>query len=196
MCGPAPKPGAPWEGEFAMNHATVYRKTALGSAEVASNSAGLSLEERRVLIMTDGRREVAAMVNLVDPAALAAIVEKLSGLALIEPAAPAPAPAPAAAPVAAPPTPASQPAARPTVRPLPTHLDVEQLKRSAVRVLTARLGPDAEPIALRLERCRDIDEVLPHIARAEEMLGRFFGAAAADAFRAEVLGAAASAERV
>lgn len=61
----------------------VYAKTPAGVAEVARRSVALSLPARRVLVLIDGRRPLAALPAGVRPGELPKLIEALLGAGLI-----------------------------------------------------------------------------------------------------------------
>ncbi|MCU0773568.1 MAG: hypothetical protein MUC74_03410 [Ideonella sp.] len=160
---------------------TTYRKTDKGRREIETRQHGLSPRMRGALIMVDGQRsdEVLRTMIMGDPeAALRWLLDEgfIEVVAVTE-ARPVARPAPA--PVAAPPPPPA-PAA-------PQEVDVgrtlEERKRRAVRYLNDRLGPSAEGVALKIERARDVRDVLLAFESAERLLAMGRGAAAGTEFR-------------
>ena len=61
----------------------VYAKTAAGAAEVMHRSDAISVPARRVLLMVDGRRPLAALPVAVRPGDLPRLIEELLGQGLI-----------------------------------------------------------------------------------------------------------------
>jgi hypothetical protein len=166
--------------------AAVFRKTPKGVAEIETRAHRLAPRLRSTLIMVDGRRSVDDLRGLI----LGQAEEVLGALAqdgFIEALAAAPAQAPAstrapsAAATAAPAALAAPPASGASLsRPL------ETVKRDAVRLLTDAMGPAAEGIALRIEKARSVEEFMPLLERATELIGSLRGGNAAVAFRSRL----------
>lgn len=170
-----------------MDESTLYAKTPQGAAEVAARSAGLSLTQRRVLIMIDGKRTVAELAPYAKPGELADLLTLLEGLQLIERVGGAPPPQP---PPAAEKATAAQPAgSAPRANPDGEERNVitlEEARRRAVRGLIDRVGPDGETLAERIERARTIDELRERLREAERMVAGVRGAEAAADFMREL----------
>lgn len=160
----------------------IFRKTPKGSSEIETRAHRLPPRMRSALILVDGRRSTDALRSLIvqqcDETLLA-----LREQGFIEPvgAAEAAAPVAAAARVADAATVApARPANGPTPGPA---IDLATLRRDAVRQLTDQVGPMAEALALRMERCKDLAELLPLVGTAAQVIGNVRGAAAAAAYR-------------
>ncbi|MGA0608957.1 hypothetical protein [Caldimonas sp. KR1-144] len=138
---------------------TIYRKTAQGQAEIDVRTRRLSPRVRSALIMVDGKRSDDELLKMI-PQAEEALKELLDGglIEAISVSRPAVAPAPAMAtrpvdiPVAAAP-------AAPAV-------DVIAVRREAVRALNDLLGPQAESLAIKLEKVTDVNELRMLLERA------------------------------
>lgn len=154
-----------------------YRKTAKGQAEIETRAHRLSPRLRALLIMVDGKRDLAALSALVPQQAEEALNE-LMGQGFIEAFGDAPPAAPTAAPSAATASTPSAPSAP---------LDFEKLRREAVRALTDVAGPAAETVALRMEKARNLDELRPLITQAAQTVASMRGRAAAEAYAARFL---------
>jgi hypothetical protein len=153
-----------------------FRKTAKGQAEVETRAHRLSPRLRALLIMVDGKRDLAALSTVAPPSAQAAL-DELWAQGFVEPvaaaAAPtAPVPSPAvAAGVAGPTRSASTPAA-----------GLDTLRRDAVRALNEAAGPAAEALAVRMEKARGAEELRPLIALAARTVANLRGRAAGEAY--------------
>lgn len=192
-----------------MDESLVFEKTLQGTAEVATRRAGLSLQARRVLIMVDGARPVSELAPLVpdgkieevvgllyargliravgeeppyDPSSvpLAEVWHTGMGSSVLPASGPAtrtviPAPGAATAPTAAPPVP-------PPAQEDRVVLTVEEVKRRAVHELNERLGPEAEYLAMRIERCASAEELREHLREAERLVAHTIGEASAQEF--------------
>lgn len=160
---------------------TIYRKTEKGRREIESRQHGLSPRIRGALIMVDGQRsdEVLRKMVMGDPdVALQWLVDEgFIEIVAVTEARPVPRPPVAAAPPPPPPPP-----------PAPAEVDVgrtlEDRKRRAVRYLNDRLGPSAEGVAMKIERARNVRDVLLAFESGERLLAMAGGAAAGAEFRA------------
>lgn len=162
-----------------MDERHVYSKTPKGVAEVASRSAAVGMGARRVLIMVDGKRTVAELALLLKPGELNGVLTQLESQGFISRV-------------------QAADAIRPLTRPMDlstaTALDInsvggendernlltlDEAKRRAVRELVDRLGPEAETTSVRIERCRNGDELRDRVREAERLVAGFLGEAAA-----------------
>lgn len=155
-----------------MGEAGVYRKTAAGQDEIVARSGSLALPVRRVLIMIDGKRTVGDLAQFLRAGEIDSVIAELLQKGYIEPAA-----------AAAPPTIAPAPRTLSDVSDPSRFMSVDEAKRRVVRELTERLGPEAEYIALKVERCATVDELRARIREAERLLGTVIGEKAAQEFR-------------
>lgn len=162
-----------------MDDRLVFNKTAKGVAEIAVRSTALSTSVRRLLILIDGKRTVAELAPLFTPGAIGGAINLLESEGYI-------ARAPGFEPTRpvtrslepSPPAPLGvNPAQNPPGEGNPLPLD--EAKRRAVRELVDRLGPEAETMSLRIEQCRNGDELLERLREAERLVAIFLGAAAA-----------------
>lgn len=177
--------------------ATIYRKTAKGHDEVQTRANRLSPRLRSALIMVDGRRSDEELARLLPQVqeTLALLqaqgyIEMLAELAAMPPgparaAAPA-APGPGAAPSGFAPSdlgpPSSMPGPSSTFNPetQPRTRNFTLIQREAVRRLNDLLGPAAESLAIRMERCKSLDELRPLLVAARRMIASLRGEKAAD----------------
>jgi hypothetical protein len=156
-----------------MDPKLVLVKTPQGVAEVAARGGGLSMAERRILIMVDGKRTVTDLAPLLRPGEVEGVVRALEAGGFIrrvggdEKAAAPPAPAPAEAP-------APMPEERP--------LTLEELKRRAVRELNDRLGPEAEIMSIRIEQARNNEDLRERLREAERLVSGLMGEAVAQEY--------------
>lgn len=148
----------------------LLRKTAAGQAEVASKAHALPPRARSLLIMIDGKRSLDDLRGM-----LGAQVDEAAQLLLREGLVEA---LPTEAPRPAPTVPA---AAAPVV-------DVAGRAREAARAVTEVLGPMADNLALRLERCKTEAELQAALQFAVQVLGDAAPRAKAEAFRQRFLG--------
>jgi hypothetical protein len=157
----------------------IYRKTAKGLAEIETRAHRLTPRMRSALILVDGKRDLAELKTLVTQQAdetVLALAEQGFIEAVGESAALPPAPPPAvAAPAAAPAPPAAAGAAAPQA-------DFDSTRRAAVRALNDLVGPAADTLAIRMEKARNLAELLPVLVQAAQTVSAMRGKAAAEAF--------------
>ncbi len=162
-----------------MDEALVFRKTPAGQVEVTARSGSLTLSMRRVLIMVDGRRPLAELAPLVRAGEIDGLIAALLEKGYIEPiVAAAPEPAPAAGPT----TITQGPRTLSDVTDPNRFMSLDEAKRRVVRELTDRLGPEAEYVAIKIERCASIEELRARIRDAERLLANAIGEKAAQDF--------------
>jgi hypothetical protein len=163
-----------------MDERLIFSKTSKGVAEVAARSAALSLAARRILIMVDGKRTIADLAVLLKPGEIDDVLNALETQGFIVRS-------------------GGDAAARAATRPLdvPTMsgpldvntvggefeernlLTLEEAKRRGVRELLDRLGPDGETMSMRIEQCRNADELRERLREAERLVAGMIGEAAA-----------------
>jgi len=188
-----------------MDEFLVFEKTPQGLAEVASRSAGLSLQARRVLIMIDGSRTLAELAPLAPHGTLDDVINLLHGRGLIRtvgeeedtslagawnsgPQTSSNLPlsgrtqdggGPSSRPSSATDRNAASAAAAPDDR---VYLTIDEVKRRAVHELNERLGPDGEPMAMRIERSSGAEELREQLREAERLIARSVGETSAQEF--------------
>lgn len=144
----------------------VYRKTDKGQTEIGTRAFGLSLRLRQALILVDGRKtdgEISKLILADAASALSTLLDQ-GFIEAVRTRVDVP-PAVVTAP--------SQPA-----------MSVDTLKREAVRYLLDKLGPNAERLAIKLERAKNLAEVQPLLATAVQALRGGGRNAQADEFTA------------
>jgi hypothetical protein len=151
----------------------IYRKTAKGLTEIETRAHRLPPRLRSALILVDGRRDVNDLKPLITQQA----DETLSSLAeqgfieavgeTVRSASPPPAPAPA--------PPAAAPAAA-------GGNDFGSTRRAAVRELNDQLGPAAESLSIKMEKARNLGELMPLLAQGAKSIAAMRGRSAAEAF--------------
>jgi hypothetical protein len=157
--------------------ATIYRKTALGTAEIATRAHKLAPPLRSLLIVVDGQRSDAELRRML-PGLAHRGLEALVELDLVEAAGvTAPASANTSAPAQAPSAPAAAPAPAPAA-------DLPARRRTASRELTDAVGPHGEALAMRIERARTADDLRRLVGLATQAIMNMRGRVAADAFAA------------
>lgn len=151
----------------------IYAKTARGLAEVNARSGAVPLSARRVLIMIDGKRTLAELAPFARVGEIGAIVQQLEAQGLVHVGGATSAQASLAH------APASD-----TAEELSDRLvaNFESVKRRAVRELSDRLGPDAEVMAVRIEHCRNTEELRQRLQEAERLIAGMLGDAHAQEF--------------
>jgi len=145
--------------------ATVFRKTAKGSAEIETRAHRLLPRLRSALILVDGKRTDDDLSKLIlqDPALPLQTLFEGGFIDAVATVAATPAPAPRAAPAPA-------AAAAP---------NFEQTRRDAVRGLTDLIGPLGEALALRMEKTRNMGELQALLVVAVQVIGNTRGRQAA-----------------
>jgi hypothetical protein len=154
----------------------LYRKTIKGQYEIDSRVNGLSPRVRSLLILVDGKRDAVDLCALVARPASAQLAELAAqgfieavGETLDHPPGEAP---PMAVAAPAPGAPPPQPLAG--------------LRRSIVRALNEELGRNAQPLAARMRRSRNVEELRPLVTQAVQLVVAAHGRNAADAFAARL----------
>ncbi len=171
-----------------MDETLVFVKTPKGAAEVTLRVGGLSLQARRVLIMIDGARSLAELAPLVPTGQIDSVIALLQSRGLVQassgPEAEAFGPrtvggarAEHESPDGLGRTTATEPFNEERV-----YLTIDEVKRRAVRELNERLGPDAEAIAMRIERCATVEELRERLREAERLVARTVSEASAQDF--------------
>ncbi len=153
--------------------ALIYRKSAKGLSEIETRAHRLPPRLRSALIVVDGRRDVNELRPLIlqqPDETLAALAEQGFIEAVGESAPPPPAPVAAPAPAPAP-TPAAAAGS-----------DFDATRRAAVRALNDLIGPAAETIAMKMEKARNLSELMPLLTQAAQAVAAMRGRAAAEAF--------------
>jgi hypothetical protein len=140
-------------------------------------SAQLAMTARRVLIMIDGKRSVDELAMLLPPGAIDSVIAQLESAGLIQRAnqsGPIDVPTISGGREDAMPTPAGGGGGGDD----PNPMTLDEAKRRAVRELNDRLGPDAETLSMRIERCRTIEDFRERVREAERFVTAMLGSAA------------------
>lgn len=150
-----------------MNAGLIYQKTAKGMEEVAKRSAQLSMVARRLLIMIDGKKDVAALSQFVKEGEFEGVIQELESGEFIEaadvsaaPSTPAPAPAPS-----------SSYSAAGSI----TNENFVTVQKRAVREIFSILGPDGDRLAIKIEACRRPEDLQATLVKAEEAISALIG---------------------
>jgi hypothetical protein len=153
---------------------TLFRKTAKGTEAIASRMHGPGPRLRPTLILVDGKRDLDELGRLSGMGSEAGrILEQLLQEGFVE-----------VVPDAAPAPPRERPAAR-----VPAPNAAETLlaaQRATARRLSALLGPQADPLCLKIESTRTWPEFVAAAARAAAVLREVRGETTAAAFMARV----------
>lgn len=149
---------------------------ALAALQAGSRS-GLSLRERRALILADGRRRLDELLALLGSDALP-LLQRLRGAGLLEEATPAPAATPSVPAAAAPPPspavqalPAPPPVATPPGR-TGQRRSLVAAKLYVVDMLQLQRHPDAVELKARIQFAADQDALLAALLEAVPLLRR------------------------
>lgn len=187
-----------------LNPNTTYRKTDAGVSEVQSRALGLRAELRRLLILIDGTANVGRLANFVRGAEIDFLIAELETQGLITTAAAGPGGTPAASPVATS-TPLTTPTGMANANPPtgtgagasaldnglePTAAQMLAVRRAAIRTLHDLLGPSADGLAVKIERCKDAQDMRVTITEIRQILDRQMGASTGQRFLDAVRGAA------
>jgi hypothetical protein len=163
---------------------TIFRKTELGNAEIANRRLGLRAELRRLLILIDGRKTAGTLATFVRLPEVDGLLYELQSLGVIEV---ADGTAVAPAPTAAAPSASAQGGDAALA---PTQDQFLAARRAAVRFLNDTLGPDAESLALKLERTANAAELRDVVTQIRQSLERMMGTNTAQRFLDTVRAAA------
>jgi len=150
--------------------ATIYRKTALGQAEIETRSRRITPRERSALILVDGKRSDEELHKLVlQPEET---LQALMDGGLIEAVATTPSAKEARAESG---TATREKAPEPAA-------DLAALRRDAVRAVNDLLGPGGEALAIKLERASDAEQLRQALERAVAYISNARGGGAAAQF--------------
>jgi hypothetical protein len=169
----APHQAGRWSGLIkTMDSRIVFTKTPKGAAEVTTRGGALTLTARRVLIMVDGKRSVGDLSPLLRPGEIDGVLANLEaqGYVLRTGGEVPPPPPRALAP--------GNPLDVPTVGGEPEErnlVTLDEAKRRAVRELIERLGPEADSMAQRIERCTSADDLRDRLREAERLIAGMLG---------------------
>jgi hypothetical protein len=150
----------------------IYRKTAKGHTEIETRAHRLPPRLRSALILVDGRRDVNDLKPLITQQAEEALsslaeqgfIEAVGSSTRSASPAPASAPAPAAATASK------------------GGNDFDSTRRAAVRELNDQLGPAAENLSIKMEKARNLVELMPLLVQGAQSIAAMRGRSAAEAF--------------
>lgn len=153
-----------------MTDLRIFSKTPKGAAEITTRGGGLSMSQRRLLILVDGVRQVdqlAAMLSGGVQESLQALEAggyiTLVGHGTGE-------------------TESGERALPPPSIPESEMTSVREARERAVRALNELLGPAADDLAAAIEASRTGDELRPLVREAERLITGSLGAAVARSF--------------
>ena len=185
-----------------LNPKSIYRKSTAGVAEVQARSMGLRAELRRLLI--HGTATTERLASFVRGSEVEYLLSELETRGLIVPTVAAPqagigavigkgvSASSSAGPVtitASPPSPAPN-AVGSDGLPEPTAAQVQAVRRAAIRTLHDILGPGADRLAIKIENCKDAQQMRAAVNEVRQILDQQVGAAAGLRFLNTVRGAA------
>jgi len=176
---------------------TVYRKTEAGVAEIQSRALGLRAELRRLLILIDGTVTVAKLSAYVRGAEIETLIAELELRGLVVTgmsagvsgfASPAEAALTLVTDITLPPS--AKVAASADNLLEPTAAQMLAVRRTAVSTLRDLLGPSADNLAIKIERCSNANEIRAAVNEARQLLDRQMGASVGQRFLDAVRSAA------
>lgn len=146
---------------------TIYRKTGAGIAEVQARALGLRAELRRLLILIDGTATLERLAVFVRGAEIDFLIAELEVQGLITSGA-----ADAA-------TARSASGGSTTTEGLlePTAAQLLAVRRAALKTLHDMLGPGADDLAVKIERCKDANAMRVAITDVRLAVDRQMGTA-------------------
>jgi hypothetical protein len=165
-----------------LNPNTVYFKTEAGIAEVKARALGLRAELRRLLILVDGNTPLSRLAVFVRGSEIDFLIAELEIQELVTAGIVA-----TATPISAAPAPGA-PAASANLE--PTTAQLLAVRRAAIGTLHDLLGPDADVLALKIERCKDTQALRVAISEIRQALDRRLGTATGQRFLDAVRAAA------
>jgi hypothetical protein len=162
-----------------MDKQTVLFKTDAGREALTSRPAGLGPRLRSLLIMVDGKRTVADLDKLLgSEGAAEALLTQLIDQGWVESNA---AVVPAAPPVL------TAVVAEPVAAPVADALPFPDARRLVVRFINDQLGPMGEPLAIKVEGCKGVAELLALLPRIRDGLRNFKNSATVAQFDQDVV---------
>lgn len=153
-----------------MSDLRIFGKTPKGVAEITARSGGLSLAQRRLLILVDGVRDLTQLSSML-PNGIGDSLQVLETAGFVT-----------LLGYATPPDEFAEPAVPPPSIPEADMTSVHEAKQRAVRALNELLGPAADDLAIAIEAARSGEQLRPLIREAERLITHAHGAAAAQAF--------------
>ena len=136
-----------------------FVKTPKGVEEMTSRSLGLGQRARRLLILVDGKKELAGIAAAFPGEDARGVLKNLASegfIRLLEPPAPPPEP--------------KRPAAAPAPSPLDDAQRFDMARNFMVNTVNAFLGIMGSNLIEKLERCRGLEELRSHYAAWREAI--------------------------
>jgi hypothetical protein len=158
-----------------LNPNTIFRKTPEGVAELTARKMPLRAELRRLMILIDGRNSVSKLATFVRLPEIDALIFELQSMGLID-----------SADGAA----VSAQAASADAGPEPTMEQFLAARGAAVRAVNDILGPSAETLALKLEKCQNARDLRAAVTEVKQSLTRMLGESTGNRFLEAVRSAA------
>ena len=166
-----------------LNPKSIYRKSPAGVAEVQARALGLRAELRRLLILIDGTATTERLAAFVRGSEVEYLLAELETQGLIVAAVAAP-------PVGIGATIGKGVSASSSSGPVPTAAQVQAVRRAAIHTLHDILGPGADRLAIKIENCKDAQQMRAAVNEVRQILDQQVGAAAGQRFLNTVRGAA------
>ena len=151
-------------------------KTPKGIEEVERKTHGLPLKARQVLIMVDGRRDVAALETIFPPGTVVEVLADLLANGFVRELEPRP-PASGAAPAAS---------------PVPSAPSLQPVKEAFSSALYDVFGPDADNFTKHIDSANSMDELGRLATKYEDVVLRMGGRKRSEAFIARLRAAGLS----
>ena len=152
-----------------MDEDLVFHKTEKGQNEIGHPGGGLPPKQRRCLIMVDGAKSVAELSAMFRPGEIDQILEGLVAAGYIA-------------------LDAAQAAAH-----VETHIphfhdaQFDIVRQRAMREVSERLGPNGDPLAIKLEECETPAQLRHVLREAEVVMTSFLGAEYAKTFARKLM---------
>lgn len=179
------------ENQLKSDMQTVFHKSQKGAEEIASRAHGLSARLRRCLILIDGKRTLSDLKTVLSSDDVDQMLVELLEADLIEGNAPPAVVIPVLMPSFAEDTePPSEFDSLPTLTPsapaVRRPLSLQERRHRGVRIVQDVLGPMAEDIAVKIERCQDDLALNAALEKAYGYIKELSSKAAAEKFRGDV----------
>lgn len=168
-----------------LNPNTIYFKTEAGMEEVKARALGLRAELRRLLILVDGHTPLSRLAIFVRGSEIDFLIAELEFQHLVTTGTGA-----AATPTAGLPAAASPAAPATSANLEPTTAQLLAVRRAAIGTLHDLLGPDADVLAVQIERGKDAQALRVAITDIRQTLDRELGTHAGQRFLDAVRAAA------
>ncbi|TAG03410.1 MAG: hypothetical protein EAZ43_07015 [Betaproteobacteria bacterium] len=158
-----------------LNPNTVFRKTPEGVAEITARTLPLRAELRRLMILVDGRSSISKLATFVRLPEIDSLILELQSMGLID---------------STDGTAISQQATGAETGLEPTIEQFLAARGAAVRAVNDILGPSAETLALKLEKCQNARDLRTAVTEVKQSLARMLGESTGNRFLEAVRSAA------